>query len=120
MIRRPPRSTRTYTLFPYPTLFRRGSPGRRCRSGAQFVSAIFQNWFAISYRVPAGQPAWVDGKDNLADLDRSSDDFGFLRPLFDPCRTRSRSDLMFERSEENTSELQALMRISYAVFCVKK
>src|SRR3546814_9855797 len=76
---------------------RRGSPGRRCRSGAQFVSAIFQNWFAISYRVPAGQPAWVDGKDTLADLDRSSNDFGFLRPLFDPCRTRSRSDLMFER-----------------------
>src|SRR3546814_16220381 len=66
-------------------------------SGAQFVSAIFQHWFAISYRVPAGQPAWVDGKDNLADLDRSSDDFGFLRPLFDPCRTRSRSDLLFER-----------------------
>src|SRR3546814_7989064 len=103
MIRRPPRSTRTYTLFPYPTLFRSGSPGRRCRSGAQFVSAIFQNWFAISYRVPAGQPAWVDGKDNLADLDRSSDDFGFLR-----------------RSEEHTSELQSLMRISYAVFCLKK
>src|SRR3546814_3162914 len=73
MIRRPPRSTRTDTLFPYTTLFRspgrgRGCAGRRCARGRR-----------------GGAWAWA-----------------------------------WWRSEEHTSELQSLMRISYAVFCLKK
>src|SRR3546814_9780702 len=74
MIRRPPRSTRTDTLFPYTTLFR--SPARR-RSGCR------------------------------EDGDPGSGDAGTA------WRRR-------HRSEEHTSELQSLMRISYAVFCLKK
>src|SRR3546814_6505507 len=83
MIRRPPISTRTDTLFPYTTLFRSLSPSPdhlRCvrRSGSDFAGAA---------------------------PDRAC---GFHLP-----RVR-------ERSEEHTSELQSLMRISYAVFCLKK
>src|SRR3546814_3026507 len=70
MIRRPPRSTRTDTLFPYTTLFRSGEGGRD--------------------RLPAGRAG------------RAGPDGGG------------------RRSEEHTSELQSLMRISYAVFCLKK
>src|SRR3546814_7090391 len=80
MIRRPPRSTRTDTLFPYTTLFR--SPRLR-------------------YRAPAR------GR-------RRSRLSGRTR-----CRHRSRPSHC-RRSEEHTSELQSLMRISYAVFCLKK
>src|SRR3546814_10887196 len=106
MIRPPPRSTRTDTLFPYTTLFRsrpRDRQGRddRPRRGAQrtqfrdAVSRISQ----ISGGA-GGRPA------------RAVNAAGALRPRsfpFDPVR-----------SEEHTSELQSLMRISYAVFCLKK
>src|SRR3546814_6130083 len=90
MIRRPPRSTRTDTLFPYPTLFR--SPGS-----------------AVSHHGPAQQAA------------RPVGGAGTARP-----RGRRRGNLRQGsrrqrfRSEEHTSELQSLMRISYAVFCLKK
>src|SRR3546814_2921143 len=70
MIRRPPRSTRTDTLFPYTTLFRSTSP----KSRRSFVPAL----------------------------------------------RAARSMTVMMRSEEHTSELQSLMRISYAVFCLKK
>src|SRR3546814_4578517 len=82
MIRRPPRSTRTDTLFPYTTLFRSGAAG----------AAAGEN--------PLGEPLILAPLLQL--LDR-------LRPV-----------LLQERSEEHTSELQSLMRISYAVFCLKK
>src|SRR3546814_953968 len=72
MIRRPPRSTRTDTLFPYTTLFR-SAPAGRGRNGRAAAAAAR------------------------------------------PDRTADRG-----RSEEHTSELQSLMRISYAVFCLKK
>src|SRR3546814_6091630 len=87
MIRRPPRSTRTDTLFPYTTLFRSG-PG----------SPV------------AGSPAG-----GLAHRPRANPRSP-LRPR--RCGTASRSRRI--RSEEHTSELQSLMRISYAVFCLKK
>src|SRR3546814_948804 len=80
MIRRPPRSTRTDTLFPYTTPFR--SPGRACHQ--QVVAA------------------------RRGHLQRA---LGALLAL---------DVLEVERSEEHTSELQSLMRISYAVFCLKK
>src|SRR3546814_5156559 len=89
MIRRPPRSTRTDTLFPYTTLFRSLTMAEWMRSlGYQTVCAT--NNGLISERTRLAR--------------------GFDRYAF-------RLDL---RSEEHTSELQSLMRISYAVFCLKK
>src|SRR3546814_4482986 len=84
MIRRPPRSTRTDTLFPYTTLF------RSC-------SRLSTPRFSAAPRLPARRAAGV-----------------FRTTLGSAGRTRR------ERSEEHTSELQSLMRISYAVFCLKK
>src|SRR3546814_1163706 len=81
MIRRPPRSTRTDTLFPYTTLFRS----------------------SLSFRFPPGR------RDRHAELDRP---VAALAPQFHRG--------LCPRSEEHTSELQSLMRISYAVFCLKK
>src|SRR3546814_3688598 len=77
MIRRPPRSTRTDTLFPYTTLF---------RSRIGIVANALRNGCGIS-----------------------------ITDLINEC-----SFLRHSRSEEHTSELQSLMRISYAVFCLKK
>src|SRR3546814_3384619 len=92
MIRRTPRSTRTDTLFPYTTLFRSPVIGR---SGSR-PSARYQRPFGL-----AGD-----------DRGRSARDAGRVR--------RHRRTGGFTRSEEHTSELQSLMRISYAVFCLKK
>src|SRR3546814_6763407 len=98
MIRRPPRSTRTDTLFPYTTLFRSHGEKETCllqviffrevqkpqqrRLFSEHVSSRFQHIF---YGTP--HQRWV---------------------------------ALYPRSEEHTSELQSLMRISYAVFCLKK
>src|SRR3546814_4828278 len=89
MIRRPPRSTLTDTLFPYTTLFRSLRGGRH--------SAIRPWRMARCHLpIPPGHPA-------------------------QPARTRRvRRVQVHDRSEEHTSELQSLMRISYAVFCLKK
>src|SRR3546814_9835990 len=90
MIRRPPRSTRTDTLFPYTTLFR--SPRRSTTSEAAMVAE------AKARGRPRAKPAA-------------------------PAETRERGGIQSlerARSEEHTSELQSLMRISYAVFCLKK
>src|SRR3546814_5049997 len=91
MIRRPPRSTRTDTLFPYTTLFR---SARRCSS----------------------RPTRRGSDSAICLLRRSQgaaqNDFWGGARLFRSTRSN--------RSEEHTSELQSLMRISYAVFCLKK
>src|SRR3546814_5450871 len=85
MIRRPPRSTRTDTLFPYTTLFRSPAPARR--DGGRRHRA-----HAGGARLHAEQPHRAVGAPRGAP----------------------------PRSEEHTSELQSLMRIPYAVFCLKK
>src|SRR3546814_6886105 len=116
MIRRPPRSTRTDTLFPYTTLFRSQNP-------------IYAGALAAFQRVVALEQTTGIGGDTLEKLGRINilhasalyerwclikiiavlmQDFGFT----------AQSDWV--RSEEHTSELQSLMRISYAVFCLKK
>src|SRR3546814_10819313 len=98
MIRRPPRSTRTDTLFPYTTLFR-SSPqdaGGRCHSFAGRIS--------LAGKCP--RTAESDAASRRSQPGRR--DRGEHRSP-DP-----------SRSEEHTSELQSLMRISYAVFCLKK
>src|SRR3546814_7190786 len=90
MIRRPPRSTRTDTLFPDTTLFR-----------SDFLRL-------------QPHPRAAAGEDGRADGDRLLPEFLRRR---DP---RARRAMVPRRSEEHTSELQSLMRISYAVFCLKK
>src|SRR3546814_4691717 len=97
MIRRPPRSTRTDTLFPYTTLFR--SHYLRRRSAPSSVPP--------QHRDPCAGPA---AHGDVLSCPRSP------QARRRPRRRRSRS----VRSEEHTSELQSLMRISYAVFCLKK
>src|SRR3546814_3458249 len=93
MIRRPPRSTRTDTLFPYTTLFR----------SAPFPEAD-ANILLTMFEARAGPTA--------AAIPRSARRYAARR--LRPRRGWS------GRSEEHTSELQSLMRISYAVFCLKK
>src|SRR3546814_8873510 len=95
MIRRPPRATRTDTLFPYTTLFR-SQERRGSRQGA-------------------GGLARQESGEGRRDVERhrAAGDDDVARPP--PERGRAE-----ERSEEHTSELQSLMRISYAVFCLKK
>src|SRR3546814_2975622 len=100
MIRRPPRSTRTDTLFPYTTLFR--SPVLELRDLASPGKLA-----PTSLTLRAGE---VLGLAGTLGSGRSE----LLHAIFgaDPAATG--------RSEEHTSELQSLMRISYAVFCLKK
>src|SRR3546814_5804151 len=107
MIRRPPRFTLTDTLFPYTTLFRSWQ-----RYGDTAV--IDENWDAMA--------AWMAfvaraNPDHIWRHDRGLD----LGDWPMKCPASRLSPLSFwSRSEEHTSELQSLMRISYAVFCLKK
>src|SRR3546814_5689482 len=95
MIRRPPRSTRTDTLFPYTTLFRALSRDERHRLAHQDAGGL------VVQRQQVGR----------------GQDIGLAGVL-----QRARQHIQVDdlRSEEHTSELQSLMRISYAVFCLKK
>src|SRR3546814_9178727 len=88
MIRRPPRSTRTDTLFPYTTLFRSRPARLSCTALAV--------------------PSIVGDLDPVAAV------------AFGPVQSGIGASQQHMRSEEHTSELQSLMRISYAVFCLKK
>src|SRR3546814_1883372 len=113
MILRPPRSTRTDTVFPYTTLF------RSARFGIEIVT--FQRHINGAGRVPkqlAANALLADaacgGAGGVIDLLKS---FRGIRR--DTCGPGERVPLL-PRSEEHTSELQSLMRISYAVFCLKK
>src|SRR3546814_5117551 len=99
MIRRPPRSTRTDTLFPYTTLFR--SISRRPRRIADVA--------------PTAEMPFADMRGLVAILLEQTGDRRQLR--IEPVGL---ADFGVARSEEHTSELQSLMRISYAVFCLKK
>src|SRR3546814_3855556 len=101
MIRRPPRSTRTDTLFPYTTLFR--------------------SWHEAPYvPCPAGFAELGEG---LIWADDTQVPFAIV-PGLASYHANGVPDVMrgeeVQRSEEHTSELQSLMRISYAVFCLKK
>src|SRR3546814_7361643 len=104
MIRRPPRSTRTDTLFPYTTLF-------RSVAGAEHVVAAGVEGAAVMRREHDREGP---GEAVFQVLRRDAG--GFLRPDVDQLHLPG----AVVRSEEHTSELQSLMRISYAVFCLKK
>src|SRR3546814_1583972 len=95
MIRRPTRSTRTDTLFPYTTLFRSQFP--RDRIGGQLSTVRRHDPVNDRQTKPGAVGA------------------GMVRPAMPPHKFAKPI-----RSEEHTSELQSLMRISYAVFCLKK
>src|SRR3546814_3839257 len=104
MIRRPPRATRTDTLFPYTTLFR--SPAKlNLKAGSPYILKVVNTasgghdfsapeFFAAAIIAPQDAARISGGKIKLRGGET--------------------------RSEEHTSELQSLMRISYAVFCLKK
>src|SRR3546814_4783885 len=95
MIRRPPRSTRTDTLFPYTTLFR---------------SQIAPQPLAAPAAIPASQLE-EHSRTILAAMIAAAKADGHIG---------AQERQLLDRSEEHTSELQSLMRISYAVFCLKK
>src|SRR3546814_3973779 len=99
MIRQPPRSTRTDTRFPYTTLFRshealKLAAGRRLRPRHARLS-----------------------QESTRNQDHAPPE---IRTQIQPHQRAPRCDVHQHRSEEHTSELQSLMRISYAVFCLKK
>src|SRR3546814_5850821 len=118
MIRRPPRSTLTDTLFPYTTLFRsllayliHRVNESKPSSDMTFNEMMDRNQRRIkSYRVISELVEQVDTFE-LVQLLLQADSFGNLHRFNAP---------QWARSEEHTSELQSLMRIPYAVFCLKK
>src|SRR3546814_1237681 len=117
MIRRPPRSTRTDTLFPYTTLFRSASAPDSGRHNGPPCSAIPEGG------KPAGASGPVDGCAGARGRLRRGLAVSRRIPAEDPHGSGgwlAGSDNHCPRSEEHTSELQSLMRISYAVFCLKK
>src|SRR3546814_4979167 len=98
MIRRPPRSTRTDTLFPYTTLFRSGA----VEAGRDpLATGEIHDFFTRGRRRRVERQIGTETEREF--------------PAFD-----NRIERNHLRSEEHTSELQSLMRISYAVFCLKK
>src|SRR3546814_1263469 len=107
MIRRPPRCTRYDTLFPYTTIFRspvivsgaQGADGRARRDGVRIERQLQER---RTFRRPGSFKSWCE-------VFRAPDQF-----------CMHAVGLRQQRSEEHTSELQSLMRISYAVFCLKK
>src|SRR3546814_1811421 len=106
MIRRPPGSTRTDTLFPYTTLFR----------SLDDISISSIEIFVCKFVEHAGRRSHRGIDRNIGGAEHV---FGFCHHPRETveCSKVSRNG---DRSEEHTSELQSLMRISYAVFCLKK
>src|SRR3546814_4651290 len=117
MIRRPPRSTRTDTLFPYTTLFR--SLGGFLELGLVRPDHRQRGRLDAGGGV-AGVEFRTERRGNLRG--RRADLAGPALEIVERLRTRALDDVAdaLARSEEHTSELQSLMRISYAVFCLKK
>src|SRR3546814_12491162 len=107
MIRRPPRSTRTDTLFPYTTLFRSVGVGARVRVHGVGQAALL----ADLLEQPAGHAAAED---------LVGHGHGPAVVVEGRQAAPAEAEVGLLRSEEHTSELQSLMRISYAVFCLKK
>src|SRR3546814_10791291 len=123
MIRRPPRSTRTATLFPYTTPFRsadqhqRRARQRRPEGGQIATERLVHGRFAAELPVVVVQRRLLDDRaeaEQLGSLLRAA-------PLAGEHARLSHAGALETggRSEEHTSELQSLMRISYALFCLK-
>src|SRR3546814_1999028 len=108
MIRRPPRSTRTDTLFPYTTLFLSPHDAHPGREGS-----------CLAVRAESAERRNTGSHRSLSRHDEGPPR-PFHRQECDDGGDRRRRLSSRPRSEEHTSELQSLMRISYAVFCLKK
>src|SRR3546814_1651062 len=108
MHRRPPRSTRTDTLFPYTTLFR--SPPEPIV------------WYSLPGKLGASNGAWkfTLAKRHMKKAEGVKEFRQFIIQQNDLGTITRQEEVLSLRSEEHTSELQSLMRISYAVFCLKK
>src|SRR3546814_5939932 len=140
MIRRPPRPTRTYTLFPYPTLFRSFCP-RRSRHSARgsareartesageqpvdfiaifsiFVLACFVGYFVVWSVTPALHTPLMSVTNAISSVIIVG---ALIASAAAGSPVSKWLGLAAVRSEEHPSELQSLLRISYAVFCLKK
>src|SRR3546814_10343813 len=108
MIRRPPGSTRTNTLLPYTTLF-------RALAEAAFEKEVvldipWTDWAGRRHDKMIGRPVAMHAMRGISAHSNG----------FHTCRAIHMLQMLLGRSEEHTSELQSLMRISYAVFCLKK
>src|SRR3546814_9544641 len=139
MIRRPPRSTRTDTLFPYTTLFRSDYEairsvvlqGQAVSTGSSPLMPVLSEYYDDSITEYEYDPEL--SRELMEEAGYTADgsgmfpvSFRLLYSLQDPV-TSQWAQLVKDgaaeagiRSEEHTSELQSLMRISYAVFCLKK
>src|SRR3546814_9797092 len=115
MIRRPPRSTRTDTLFPYTTLFRSNAP-------LDIVVGRHPPSLTRARRQIKVHRILAHGHDNRETDEQTLDRRGLGRNarFCEAGREVAFSSGTVVRSEEKTSELQSLMRTSYAVFCLKK
>src|SRR3546814_3742204 len=111
MIRRPPRSTRTDTLFPYTTLFRSSfKPSANLAACSASSGALVGGSAATALRAKTVATSPMLSRRKVREcIDTSMDGGG-----------GTAGAAATSRSEEHTSELQSLMRISYAVFCLKK
>src|SRR3546814_6926735 len=119
MIRRPPRSTRTDTLFPYTTLFRSGVIDGLADSGIEIDWVAGISIGAINAAIVAGNPPSARVERLRAFWDKVTSTLPSF-PIVPNDQVREFLHEWAARSEEHTSELQSLMRISYAVFCLKK
>src|SRR3546814_5451307 len=122
MIRLPPRSTRTDTLFPYTTLFRSATSTSEEQAARTLYRSLFPSFPSfpapLAEAAPAGTVAGPIGADPtpvalVQDALRAA-------VVVAPVGAVEAVQAHRSRSEEHTSELQSLMRISYAVFCWKK
>src|SRR3546814_3391444 len=112
MIRRPPRSTRTDTLFPYTTLFRSLQPARRDQIG---LLDVVEEEVLFPGGILEAVVALLRRRDRRRRLSHHA-----ARGRVPDLHVILPERRLGLRSEEHTSELQSLMRISYAVFCLKK
>src|SRR3546814_2184781 len=116
MIRRPPRSTRTDTLFPYTTLFRseiaqhdaKHGVARGQRADIEILAA--RQGMRMAHVVSVRRDLVLVEQRHHRAAERPKNEL----------KAQDQADPFVDRSEEHTSELQSLMRISYAVFCLKK
>src|SRR3546814_2604598 len=118
MIRRPPRSTRTDTLFPYTTLFR----SRQRAEDARRSRLLDRSGFALllSAAFDPQQVARIEQKRAGEAQEEVGPAYGRAAKIAEMKCEKTGDSRVPSRSEEHTSELQSLMRISYAVFCLKK
>src|SRR3546814_7774667 len=124
MIRRPPRSTRTDTLFPYTTLFRSLDRGRQEEFHISLRADHRADVAAVEHR--ALETAGRGGREAALEVQQGGPHRRDGGHLGGRLAHRLQAQVValeidgFESSEEHTSELQSLMRLSYAVFCLKK